>query len=448
MARQLQSAPAMHSKISIHSLAGSRLAAASLFAIFTAGCAGGPDDVPLATQASNLDVSVGQFVGGPASFNGWCGQPGQTFGQGDFNGDGMQDLYCHDGPGVPGGYTKVALSLGATFDGTSDWLPAGWCTHPGSTMGTGDFNGDGMTDVYCSDLGAGGGSHIWVTRSTGTRFETYGSGRMLPASFCTDSSATLDTGDFNGDGRTDIYCHPAQGTSGHDTDIAVSIVDAGFVRYEGLSGWCSHAGATFGKGDFDGNGKTDFYCHDFADGTGSNQGTTWVALSNGSGFDYSEPWLNGWCMHRGASFGTGDFDADGKTDFYCHDFAEGANSGTTWTALSNGSGMVGAAWLMGFCTTPGSMFGTGDFDGNHTTDFYCHDQIGVAGSYGNTAVELSTGIGFVDGSIWKSGWCSHAGAQFGTGDFDGDGRTDISCHDYRTPSNPAGNTWIAHSRPR
>jgi hypothetical protein len=421
------------------------ITAASLLAVFALGaCVDDAGEDPAAAQVSALNDSSGRFVlQDPWTLMyGLCREPGQILGHGDFDGDGKQDLYCHDAPGTSAfGETMIVLSTGSDFAGLPIGL-MGWCMHTGSTIGTGDFNSDGKTDLYCHDVGTNGrGGNTWVAISTGTDFSLTGA---WMSGWCADPGATFATGDFNGDRRTDFYCHDAQGTPGGKTMIELSTGSGLTGGNAWLSGWCSHVGATFATGDFDGNGRTDFYCHDFLGG--SNKGNTWVALSTGSGFATSPTWLSGWCSHAGAVFGVGDFDGNNKSDVYCHDFAEGNNSGTTWTTLSTGSGFSGGSVLNGFCAQPGATFGTGDFDGNRSADFYCHDPIG-AGSSGNTAVELSTGRSFVDGSSWLSGWCGHPGSRFGTGDFDGDGRTDLYCNDPSLIDVDANVTSLAFARP-
>ncbi len=179
-------------------------------------------------------------------------------------------------------------------------------------------------------------------------------------------------------------------------------------------------GAEFGTGDFNGDGKTDISCH--------VPGTTWVLLSNGTSFvsaQSGEIWLGGgWCG-AGAALGTGDFNGDGKTDVSCHAGAD------TRVSLSNGMAFVAAAngdlWRSSWCGD-GGAFGTGDFNGDGKTDIFCHVP-------GTTWVSLSSGTAFLAGSngdVWRgNGWCGE-GASVRTGDFNGDGKSDIWCdgHGY------------------
>ncbi|MBN1205792.1 MAG: VCBS repeat-containing protein [Myxococcaceae bacterium] len=73
--------------------------------------------------------------------------------------------------------------------------------------------------------------------------------------------------------------------------------------------WCTHAGATLLRGDFNGDGAEDLLCRDpgrlwidYADNRGVILGTTdWYLDTN-------------WCAHSGAQLHLGDLNGDGRTD--------------------------------------------------------------------------------------------------------------------------------------
>jgi hypothetical protein len=341
--------------------------------------------------------------------------------------DGVEALYSND------------------FTGGGVWM-SGWCSHTGATFGNADFNGDGRADIWCHDpINGASGGNTWVALSNGANAFT--GGGVWMSGWCSHSGATFGTADFNGDGRADIWCHdPINSASTGNTWVALS---NGTNAFTGggvwMSGWCSHGGATFGTADFTGDGRADIWCHDPINS--ASTGNTWVAVSNGTNaFTGGGVWMSGWCSHTGATFGTADFNGDSRKDIWCHDPINSASTGNTWVALSNGASAFtgGGVWMSGWCSHTGATFGAADFTGDGRADIWCHDPINGA-SAGNTWVAVSNGANaFTDGSIWRSGWCSHGGATFGAADFTGDGRADIWCHDPINSAS-AGNTWIAVS---
>lgn len=271
----------------------------------------------------------------------------------DFNGDGYSDLWCHDPLDE-----KIALSDGK--GGLTVYpLKSGWCTNPTWKVGIGDFNGDGKDDLWCHNQVNGGTS---LALSNGTSFTT------LPevTGWCTGANSDFDVADVNGDGRMDAWCH---NRSNGDTFVAQSNGDGTFTTYPKSMTWCI-AGPPYGFGvtDHNGDGKSDFFCH------GMGDGNNWVATSNGNGkftaYPVSKP---GWCYGSDTlSVGLdGDFNGDGRDDAWCHNSA----NGDTWVMFAEGmSGFKYFPKTFSACSHGPSMFGTGDFNGDGKADFYCHDS--------------------------------------------------------------------------
>ncbi len=318
---------------------------------------------------------------------------------GDFNGDGKSDVLCLQevltGLEIQNPILNyswiVALSTGTgTFTTDTSWLnknsfPLNSGASPYSIRML-DFDGDGRTDMGIDSVHWNSNDPLafWAYRSDGIgSFIELGS----PVFWCTN--ATLLEGDYNADGKADILCHTASGT----TQVALATNAGWGPQGNWLTSWCP--GDDFGTGEFNGDGKQDLWCH-------LTSGTTRVALSTGTSFIAEGDWLTNWCAV--GRFQIGEFNGDGKQDLLCH-----IADGTTKVALSTGTAFIDKGdWLTGWCTTTGQpgidlvvgLNGKGDFTGDGKEDLACHKnaQVSVAhaGSVGEQSdllETLSNGLG-------------------------------------------------------
>jgi Salmonella virulence plasmid 65kDa B protein/FG-GAP-like repeat/Insecticide toxin TcdB middle/N-terminal region len=325
---------------------------------------------------------------------------------GDFNGDGKTDIAAASG-------TSLYLYLGndnGSFTVANTTTVPGWSgvTASGySYIWTGDFNGDGKTDIATAN-----GSNLYLYLGNGNGF-TVASTTTVPnwGGVTAGGYGYTWTGDFNGDGKTDIAT--ANGSNlylylGNGNGFTVASTTT-------VPGW-GGAGYVF-IGDFNGDGKTDI-----ATAIGS---TLYLYLGNGNGFTVANPTpVPGWGgVVNGYSFNwTGDFNGDGKTDIA----AAGGNNLTLYLGGEKGFTVANntpvPTW--GGVTTSGYAYiWTGDFNGDGKTDI-------ATANGSNLYLYLGNGNGFtVANTTTVPGWggVTSNGYPFTwTGDFNGDGKTDIA----------------------
>ncbi len=292
-----------------------------------------------------------------------------------------------------------------------------WAGHTGGASNNivGDFNGDGRLDI-----GLSSGSSWFTCLSTGTTFAS-----------CTNSLGHAGgisnniTGDFNGDGRTDIATH----VSGTSWQVCQSTKTANAdVNFDCGSAYWTGPNATVDKvvvGDFNGDGRTDL-------ATFINATTYQVCMSTGTNFSCTN-----WSMSNYndmADLVTGDFDGDGKTDLAWY-----IPAGGVWLVCFTNQNSNGADCAAQTITTgvPGAQTVVGDFNGDGKTDIAALEP-------GNTQWKVCYATGLLSATIQTSAFsCGLTSVFTGvirsdivTGDFNGDGRTDIA-----GLTNPTAGTW-------
>jgi hypothetical protein len=372
------------------------------------------------------------YIGG---FADWAAQPTVLPLTGDFNGDGRTDvMLLRQSAGW--GSMPVALSNG---DGTWRIINtyiggdfAGWAATPGVVPLTGDFNGDGRTDVALVNQAAG-----WTTmpvafaNGDGTWRITNGSSGAF-AGYATTPGAQLLTGDFNGDKRMDVALvnreagwrsMPVAFANGDGT---WRITNSGIGYFAGLA---ATPGVQVLTGDFNRDGRTDVALVNrepgwtsipvaFANGNG-----TWQ-VTNGDARDFA-----GYAYMPNTDLLTGDFNGDGRMDIVLVKRAFSGGLMPVAYANLNGSwsityGSIGA--FERFAATPGAVPLTGDFNGDGRTDVLL---INKAAGWTTMPVAFAMSNG-----TWRianissedfAGWATQPTVLPLTGDFDGDKRTDV-----------------------
>ncbi|MEV5089898.1 FG-GAP-like repeat-containing protein [Streptomyces griseoincarnatus] len=286
---------------------------------------------------------------------------------GDYNGDGKTDIGVLYNIGLADGKYRSRLwaftSTGTTFNpptvawdsGTTSW---NWDR---SKLTSGDYNGDGKTDIgVLYNIGLADGkyrSRLWAFTSTGTTFN--------PPTVAWDSGTTswnwdrskLTSGDYNGDGKTDIavlydYDQTSEGTNHSKLWWAFTSTGTTFnpptVAWDsGAMSWNWDASKVT-SGDYNGDGKTDIgvlYNYGLVDG--KYRSKLWVFTSTGTALKApkiiwdSDPISWNWNASQPLS---GDASGDGKADMAIFYDSGTASDGRTrhalWNLTSNGDTML------------------------------------------------------------------------------------------------------------
>jgi choice-of-anchor B domain-containing protein len=122
----------------------------------------------------------------------------------EFNGDGRSDILWHH---ATSGQVAVWFMNGVVLSGGTLTTPEGLPDPQWSLVATGDFNRDGQTDLLWRHSGAGQIA-VWFMEGTVLRGGTF----TTPPALADPQWSIAATGDYNGDGDTDIVWR--HGTSG------------------------------------------------------------------------------------------------------------------------------------------------------------------------------------------------------------------------------------------
>ena len=215
---------------------------------------------------------------------------------GDFNGDGRDDIA---GRNTATGEWRLGISTGSTFTDVT-WGEA-WNTNvPWTEVQVGDFNGDGRDDIYAL---ASGSMQQYVAYSTGSSFDLERAGDRLDRS---RDIGLLTIGDFNGDGLDDIAGRSETDGWWH-IDISTG---TGFNRAERVTRWTT-AGVWDDATalDLDGDGDDDLlgqyrgrhWYAGLVDGTARVASSLWARWPKPSQVEIVDPVF-------------GDFNDDGRDD--------------------------------------------------------------------------------------------------------------------------------------
>lgn len=233
---------------------------------------------------------------------------------GDFNGDGLSDvLLRHDSGAITDWLGQADGSFFSNHASANYSLPAGW-----HIAGTADFNGDGREDVLLKH--DNGTVTDWLGQANGGFVSNHlVANYSLPAGW-----DVAGTGDFNGDGLDDVLLR-------HSTGVITEWLgqaDGGFFSNHAVSTYdLNPIWDVAGIGDFNGDGRDDVLLKH-----SNGSVTNWLGQANGSFFSnhaaasYALP--SGWDVET-----VGDFNGDARDDVLLR---HTNGTITNWLGQSNG----------------------------------------------------------------------------------------------------------------
>lgn len=416
----------------------------------------------------SLGVGGGLQVTGDSGFSGQLTATGQVAFKNATNSTTAFQVQNANGANIlTADSTNLAVKVGtnainATFATKVDsTIPSGAGPYD---IATGDFNGDGKADAITANYNTG----------SATMFAGNSTGLTTPGTALTSgaNSWAAAAGDFNGDGKMDavvlnvggtanvsVYMNNGSGlppspTASFNTDVAPTAIITADINKDGKAD-AIVTGATNGTvrtylGTSSGLTNATVYTQSLATGASpqsvvagdfNNDGNPDIVVSNGSvasAFFYPG---NGTSLGASSSLTTGggpfrlvagDFNGDGKTDFACAN----NSSNTVSIFYNNGSGTPGSAGAASKTITVtgggSSPFGiaAGDFDGDGITDLVVPQY---SSNSGTTAQVIMNPAATSPTQITVTTNTGPLAAA--TGDFNGDGKTDIAITNY---NNQAG----------
>ena len=354
--------------------------------------------------------------------------------KGDFNGDGKDDVLIHNNNGIAL-YRSNGSQLDLVFS-IVDRVSGSWQFMPNDQFYIGDFNGDGKDEVVVYN------SVDWVMEYLGYLVDDGNNGLKLIARYDDtmpgwqfQKNDQFFVADFNGDGKKDLIVFNGNNWSIPYLGMLQSS-GTGFHlvhRYDAnLPGWQMTAGDQFYTGDFNGDGKEDLFVFN-----GSNWSIPYLGMLSSTGSSLTmahryDSTMPGWQMKKNDQHFIGDFNGDGKADLYVF-------NGPDWSIAylgmlsSNGTSLSMAHRYDG--NAPGWQMRKGDqhfisdINGDGKKDMFVYNYSDWSQEYLGTMISSGSSLTCAWKNDWVGEWNLGAVDKFIPCNFEGAaGKRDLFVH--------------------
>ncbi len=379
----------------------------------------------------NWDITNGPA---PTFITDWAHQPGVRAVTGDFNGNGLMDIaLVRQTPGwasIPVAFSRGDGNWDITNGPAPNFIPD-WAHQSGVRVVTGDFNGNGLMDIALVRQAPGWGSiPIAFSRGDGNWDITNGPAPTFIPDWAHQPGVRAVTGDFNGDGLTDIAL-VRQTPGWASIPIAFAVGDGTWRITNGpaptfITDWAHQPGVRIVIGDFNGDGLMDIALVRQTPGWASIP----IAFAVGDGTwritnAPAPSFITDWAHQPGVRIVTGDFNGDGLTDIALVRQTPGWASIPIAFAVGDGTWRItngpAPTFITDWAHQPGVRVLTGNYNGNGLTDIALVRQtpgwgsIPVASAVGDGTWRITNG----PAPTFISDWSHQPGVRLMAGDFHG-----------------------------
>lgn len=254
-----------------------------------------------------------------------------------------------------------------------------------------DYNGDGVNEIFMNDL-SGNWQIYSLVNSSGQMTSVM---NLLASETISTLTGEVLSGDFNGDGKADIW-------SFEDTGVNIYTFTGTTLNLLYSSTWPTNK-HFFNLGDFNGDGKVDIFLYGYGKGGTEYDWAEWqIQLSTGTGFEeHSMTQKKSNLKNDNVRFG--DFNGDGASDIMVT--SKDHSWIGTYFYITKNNGTDFYTHSLPYYPDASHNYYLGDYNGDGHTDFICTDGVSpwwtgyqVYKTTGNTSIlmeKIANGLGLL-----------------------------------------------------